>query len=147
VFDVYLATVFFGADAFPPALAVGVAFGALGAAGFFTALGAAGALAGALVALATAAGALPAVLPPAFGAGAGAGASSTGASTTGAGAGADSASTLYGASVVVEDPLSLKKNHQTAIPAITKPITISIFYLLNIYLLPEYEKHIFYLRN
>jgi hypothetical protein len=145
VFDVYLATVFFGADAFPPALAVGVAFGALGAAGFFTALGAAGALAGALVALATAAGALPAVLPPAFGAGAGAGASSTGASTTGAGA--DSASTLYGASVVVEDPLSLKKNHQTAIPAITKPITISIFYLLNIYLLPEYEKHIFYLRN
>jgi len=145
VFDVYLATVFFGADAFPPALAVGVAFGAFGAAGFFTALGAAGALAGALVALATAAGALPAVLPPAFGAGAGAGASSTGASTTGAGA--DSASTLYGASVVVEDPLSLKKNHQTAIPAITKPITISIFYLLNIYLLPEYEKHIFYLRN
>jgi hypothetical protein len=145
VFGVYLATVFFGADAFPPALAVGVAFGALGAAGFFTALGAAGALAGALVALATAAGALPAGLPPAFGAGAGA--SSAGASTTGAGAGADSVSTLYGASVVVEDPLSLKKNHQTAIPAITKPITISIFYLLNIYLLPEYEKHIFYLRN
>ena len=119
----YLATVFFGADALPPAfgaLAV-VAFGALGAAGFFSALG----LAGALVALAAAAGALPAVLPPAFGAGVsttGAGSSTfTGSLTTGA------TSTLYGASGVADEPLSFKKNHQPAKPITAKPITISIF--------------------